>query len=76
MNMTCKDLIIYILENNLENEPVFKDGKFIGFMTAEEAAKNLDVGIATIYALVTLGMLDGILIGETIYIPVSELKGE
>ena len=28
--MTGRDLIIYILTNNLENEFVFKDGKFIG----------------------------------------------
>lgn len=72
--MTGKDLIIYILANNLENEPVFKDGKFIGFITAAEAAEKLNVGVATIYALVGLEMMEGIFIGETVYIPVSEIK--
>jgi hypothetical protein len=44
--MTGRDLIVYILQNNLENEPVFKDGKFIGFMTEGEAAEKFDVGVA------------------------------
>ena len=34
--MTGRDLIVYILSNNLENEEVFKDGKFIGFIPAQE----------------------------------------
>ncbi len=72
--MTGKDLIIYILENNLENEPIFKNGKLVGFLTAVEAAEKLDVGIATIYALVDLRLLNGIFIGDAVYIPVSEIK--
>ena len=36
--MTGRDLIIYILENNLENEPVYKDGRLLGFLTVTEAA--------------------------------------
>lgn len=30
--MTGKDLILYILQNNLENEVVIKDGVFVWFM--------------------------------------------
>ena len=41
--MTGRDLIIYILENGLEDEPVFKDGKFIGFITTGEAAVQCNV---------------------------------
>ena len=69
--MTGRDLIIYILKNNLENELVFKDGKFIGYMTVEEAARKMDVGIATIYALINLEMLDCIIIGDVAFIPAN-----
>lgn len=69
--MTCRDLIIYILANGLEDEPVFKDGKFIGFMTAEEAAQMLNTGTATIEALLSRDMLEGIQIGNTVYISAS-----
>lgn len=69
--MTGRDLIIYILANNLENELIFKDGKFIGFMTASEAAEKLNVGVASIYALINLEMLDCIVVGETVFIPAN-----
>lgn len=69
--MTCRDLIIYILSNHLEDEPVFKDGKFVGFITAREAAEKMNVGVATIYVWVTQKRLDGILIGDTLYIPAN-----
>lgn len=66
--MTGKDLIIYILKNNLENEPVVKDGKFIGFFTDMEVAAKLHVGVSTVRTMIDLGVLPGIKIGETIYI--------
>ena len=69
--MTGRDLIIYILANNLENEPAFKDGKFIGFLTVNEAAERLFVGNATIRAWVELGMLDAVRPVEDMYIPVT-----
>lgn len=65
--MTGRDLIMYILENNLENEPVVKNGVFIGFMTAEEAAVKFNVGVSTIGVYYTLGMLDGIKIKDQLY---------
>lgn len=67
--MTGKDLIIYILQNNLEDEPVFQQGKFIGFVTAGEVAEKLNVGVATVYVWVYQKRLDGILVGGTLYIP-------
>lgn len=69
--MTGKDLIIYILANNLENEPVFKDGKFIGFVTAGEAAAKMDVGVATVCAWIHQGWLESILVGNRVYIPAN-----
>lgn len=67
--MTGRDLIMYILSNNLEDEPVFKDGRFIGFITAGEAAAKLHVGIPTIYVWVAQRRLYGIKIGDRMYIP-------
>lgn len=66
--MTGRDLIVYILKNNLEDEPIFKDGKFIGFITADEAAEKLNVGTATVLAWLNRGMLEGAVIGDSIYI--------
>lgn len=77
--MTGKDLIIYILKNDLEDEPIVKDGKFIGFLTDIEVASRLCVGVATVHAMMDLGILPGVKIGETIYIfgdYESHLRGE
>ena len=48
--MTGKELILYILQNNLENEVVIKDGVFVWLMNEEEAAAKFGVGVATIKA--------------------------
>lgn len=66
--MTGRDLIIYILKNNLEDEPVFKDGKILGFLTQEEAALKFGVGPATVELWYKLQMIEGITLGERIYI--------
>ena len=67
--MTGRDLIIYILENGLEDEPVFKDGKFIGFITTGEAAVKCNVGIATILAWIKENKMNGVYVSEGLYIP-------
>lgn len=67
--MTGRELIIYILENKLEDEQVFKDGKLIGFTTEEETAVAFGVGLATIRAWIKNGMIQSIKIGNMIYIP-------
>lgn len=64
-----KDLILYILNNNLENEPVFKDGRFLGFLTLTEFAKTRDVGEETVRAWLDLGYVDGLIIYDEVYIP-------
>lgn len=66
--MKGRDLIVYILENNLENENIFKDGKFIGFKSSSEVAVEMCVGVATIEAMFEMKKLPGVKIGETIYI--------
>lgn len=66
--MTGRDLIIYILTNNLEDEPVFMDKGFLNLMSEAEAAAKMEVGVATIRALVELGAIKGIRLGNEIYI--------
>lgn len=67
--MTGRDLIIYILENHLEDEELFKDGKLPGLMTYEEAAVKFDVGKETIIAWVKNRYLKAVTIYGNHYIP-------
>lgn len=67
--MTGRELMLYILENHLEDEPIYKDGKLLGYMTEVEAAEKFGVGLSTIKVWVNQELLQGILIGATIYIP-------
>ena len=67
MKMTGKELIIYILKNDLENVEVFSDGFFTGMMDVCEAASKFGVGTATIHAWYQLGMLPGISIEDNLY---------
>lgn len=67
--MTGRDLIMYILSNQLEDDEVFKDGRLLGFMTVEEAASKMYVGVSTIEVWLALGYLKGVRIGDAFYIP-------
>lgn len=69
--MTGRDLIIYILSNGLENEPVFKNGRFIGFLTPTDVAKMNDVGVATVHAWMHQQRLESVVVNEGIYIPAT-----
>ena len=74
--MTGRELIIYILTNGLEDEPIYEDGRILGFITAAEAAEKFNVGLATIKVWVNEGTLNGIRIGDELYIPANAiLKG-
>ena len=65
--MTGRELIVYILQNNLEDEVVIKDGIFIWLMNEEEAAVKFGVGIAQVKAWYMCGMLSGTKIGDHLY---------
>ena len=67
--MTGRDLIIYILENKLEEELVLDNDRLLGFMSAEEAALKYNVGIATIKLWYELKIISGVKVGEEILIP-------
>lgn len=57
--MTGRDLIIYILENKLEDKELFVDNVFPLFITAEEAAIKWDCGTATVKAMIEIGKVKG-----------------
>ena len=67
--MTGRDLIIYILKNNLEDKPLLNDGELLGFITVEEAAVKHNVGTATIMFWLHTKNIPYIRTGETVYIP-------
>ena len=67
--MTGKELIIYILQNDLENEEIFKDGVLVGFMDEHEAAINYGVGVETVKLWYKRGLLNGTEIGNRVYFP-------
>lgn len=66
--MTGKELIIYILQNDLEDMPVSIDGSFLGFLNTKQAAAKFNVGEATVRIWYQLKAIDGIMIGNELYI--------
>ena len=69
--MTGRDLIAYIVLNGLEDKPVFEDGKFIGMLTMEEVATEMNVGIATVTIWVIRDLITNVKVGNTYFIPVD-----
>lgn len=67
--MTGRELIIYILQNGLEDEQVIVDGKFLGYLSLEEAAIKFGVGKETVSAWVALGQIEFVYFDGGIYIP-------
>lgn len=67
--MTGRDLIIYILKNNLEDKPLFENGELLGFDTSAKFAERCEVGVETVRLWVKLGYVDGLFIHDELYIP-------
>lgn len=67
--MTGRELIVYILQNHLEDEPVFKDGTFVGFNSESEFAAKMNVGTGTVRAWADMKVIEAIKIGDELYIP-------
>ena len=65
--MTGRELIIYILSNNLENEEVIKDGVFVGLISEDKVAVKFGVGVATVRAWFLRGDIKGFQIGDRLY---------
>ena len=72
MQMTGKDLIVYILRHDLENEVIFDNGIFSKlFYTCEEVAVNFGVGTSTVRGWHMLGMIQGYDMNGCLYFPRS-----
>lgn len=68
--MTGKEYILYILENNLENESIFReDGTLRGFISDMDAAVKFGVGRMTIAVWVNDGKIPGVRINDILMIP-------
>ena len=71
--MTGRELILYISENHLENEEIFKHGTFTlpvakGYMSVSETAAKYHVGEHTVRTWAALGLVNAIEIGNELYI--------
>ena len=66
--MTGKELIIYILNNNLLDKPVYENGRFNIFTTLEETAFEHGVGFATTEAILSLKGKQIVKLGNQKYI--------
>lgn len=64
--------MLYILANDLENELVFDHGRFVGFLTVDEVALKMNIGIAAVCAMIEREMLDHIYVGDTLFVPVNQ----
>ena len=62
--MTGRDLIIYILQNQLEDTEILTDSNHM-FLTVEETAVKYGTGIARVKAMNDQNVLKGMKIGET-----------
>lgn len=61
--MTGKELILYILQNNLENKEVFSDAISNSiFITADQAAVKWGCGSATVKAMIDMKKVKGFII--------------
>lgn len=71
--MTGRELILFILQNDFENEDVTKivetlnESMHAGLMTATEAATKFNVGIETIRLWYETGALEGIRFKDSVY---------
>lgn len=72
--MTGKDIIIYILQNDLvDKEIITKECISDILSTPEELAEKYNCGVATIMAMYNMGMVKGYEIGGQVYFS-KELK--
>ena len=66
--MLGKDLIVFIIQNDLLFSPICEDGKLLGLLTVDEAAVKYSVGPATIQLWVNMKQLASVKIGNEIFI--------
>ena len=72
--MTGRDLIIYILENGLEDKEVLDGDEILGFETLYGLAEKKDTGVETIFALCKMHDVPTVLINNKVCIPVFAIE--
>ena len=72
--ITARDLIIYILQNGLEDKEVLDDDKKIGFKTLYGLAEKKNTGVETIFALCKMHDVPTVLINNKVCIPVFAIE--
>lgn len=78
--MTGKELIVYILSNNLENVVLGCDTlEVLGYITKDAFAVKNRVGLSTVDAWLLSGKVPFVTIGNRVYVPnktIEELRKE
>ena len=72
--MTGRDLIIYILENHLEDVEIFNDETKPFLVPLDKAAVVLGCGLAGVKALLSIGKTKGIRLNGKYYIFSTEIE--
>lgn len=76
--MTCRDLIIYILENDLEDKPLVDNGTIImenlGFIPINKVATKMNVGFSTVIAWMQEGTIKGYNINHELYVDATSMQ--
>ncbi len=72
--MTGRELIIYILKNNLEDTEMFSEGFSPLFITPEEAAKKWECGPTTIKTLIDMKKIKGFKYENIYYVLADQLN--
>lgn len=72
--MTGKELIMYILKNDLVDKDLFSGDIAASqlFITPTEAAVKWHTGVSTVKALMELGKVKGLKIGDQYYVLATE----
>lgn len=71
--MTGRELIMWILENHLEDKVLFDDGEVYGFTSIKKAAAELEVGEATVKTWMAMNEIAPCIIGGTVYISIQDM---
>jgi hypothetical protein len=71
MVMTGRQLIVYILENKLEDTEVFANGRLIGYLPVNEIALKFDSGSETVKVFAKQFNFTPIVINGVVYYPAN-----
>lgn len=70
--MTGRELIIYILENGLEDKELFSQNLTPLFISVEKAAVRWNCGTATVKAMIEIGKVKGAKIADEYFVLASQ----